>query len=303
MSIDDKARYAAAGFIVLLVLSLWWPGPIVSINRLWLHRPLSIDELSFLGREAPSWDVVYWCLAGLFAIAVVQTGEAVRRSQWSGRGLIHVPEVDDVRTAIAISSGIVAVGCTWFFLDRRLVALAENVQSDAVDSWIRIANRLGGGMNPVMIIAFFVVAGLAYQRKTWFEYGVAMALAGIGAGLFAQITKYVVGRTRPELWLGAFHYFRGSANSFPSGHTVSAFALAGVLMFGARNVPLRIISFLLACFVAVARVLAFRHWPSDVLASALISLFAAWIASASTSTANELSQPSATQKPSGVLRA
>src|SRR5712691_2051166 len=76
MSIADKSRYAAAGFVVLLILSVLWPAPVVSINRLWLHRDLPVDELSFLGREAPSWDAVFWCMAGLFAIAVVQSGEA-----------------------------------------------------------------------------------------------------------------------------------------------------------------------------------------------------------------------------------
>ena len=59
MSIDDKSRYAAAGFIALLLLSLFWPAPVVSMNQLWFQRHIDIDELSFLGREAPSWDVLF----------------------------------------------------------------------------------------------------------------------------------------------------------------------------------------------------------------------------------------------------
>src|SRR6266498_1195810 len=75
MSIDARSHYAAAGFVVLLLLSVFWPAPVVSVNHLWLHRDLGIDELSFLGREAPSWDAVFWCIAGLFAIGVVQSGD------------------------------------------------------------------------------------------------------------------------------------------------------------------------------------------------------------------------------------
>ena len=78
LSADDlrKSRFAAGGFVALLALSVFWPSPIVSTNRLWLNQNLGVDELSFLGREAPRWDVVYWCLAGLFALLLLQTGRA-----------------------------------------------------------------------------------------------------------------------------------------------------------------------------------------------------------------------------------
>ena len=284
MSTDDKARYAAAGFVALLLLSLFWPAPIVSVNRLWLHRDLPVDELSFLGREQPSWDVVFWCIAGLFAIAVVQSGEGKAGSP-AGPGRLRVGPTLMVprRFLVAVLVTSIVVATTWLAADTVIVAAAERVHSDNVDDWIRIANRLGGGMNPPMIVMFFLITGIVYRRRTWIGYGVAMALAGIGAGVMAQIIKFVVGRTRPELWLGPFRSMRGAANSFPSGHTVAAFALGGVLILASRNTALRIVALVLACFVAVARVLAFRHWPSDVVASALISLLAAWVAHASTS--------------------
>ncbi|HEX9162412.1 MAG TPA: phosphatase PAP2 family protein [Thermoanaerobaculia bacterium] len=279
MSIDDKSRYAAAAFVVLLLLSIVWPAPVVSINRLWLHEPIPIDELSFLGRESPSWDVVFWFIAGLFAIAVVQSGEpageiSVWRRRLRRRWQVELPR----GFMIALAGAAAIVAFTWLLADSAIVAVAERVSSEAIEDTIRYANRLGGGMNPPMIIAFFLIAGVVYRRRRWTEYGIAMALAAITAGIFAQIVKFAVARTRPELWLGPFHYARTTANSFPSGHTVAAFALGGVLLFASRNVPLRVMAMLLAIFVAVARVLAFRHWPSDVVASALISLLAAWIA-------------------------
>src|SRR5688500_11630221 len=75
MSIDAKRRYASAAFITLLLLSLFWPSPIVSSNQLWWNETLPVDHLSFLGREAPSWDVLFWFIAGLFALILVQSGE------------------------------------------------------------------------------------------------------------------------------------------------------------------------------------------------------------------------------------
>src|SRR6185436_18203389 len=76
MSTEGKRRYASAAFVTLLILSVFWPSPIVSANRLWFGERLSVDELSFLGRESPSWDVVFWCFAGLLLLLILQTADS-----------------------------------------------------------------------------------------------------------------------------------------------------------------------------------------------------------------------------------
>ena len=279
MSPASKRRYAAAAFITLLILSVFWPSPIVSINRLWVGETLAVDELSFLGRQAPSWDVVFWCIAGLLLLAIIDSGEGrdlgeplrqlrafrVERRQWRGG-------------AIRLLIGVIVTALVFLFADAAVLAWAEGVQSEVTENVIRIVNRLGGGMNPVMIVCFFLVAGIAYDERRWVSFAVAMGIAGLAAGTVAQIVKFLVGRARPELWLGPAHYAPGSSTSFPSGHTVGAFALAGVLVFGSRNAGLRVIAFVLAAAVGLSRVLAFRHWMSDVVASAVIGLVMAWVA-------------------------
>lgn len=283
MSIVDKRRYAAAGFVTLLVLSVFWPSPVVSVNRLWLGERLTIDELSFLGRQAPSWDVVFWCIAGLFLLLILQTAEGrdwrepVRQFR-----TMHVERAVWRRAALRLLAGLAITALVFFFLDAATLAWAEGVQSDVTESVIRIVNRFGGGMNPALVVFFFLVAGVAYLERRWVSYALAMAVAGLAAGLTAQIVKALVGRARPELWLGPAHYAPGSSTSFPSGHTVGAFALAGVLVFASRSTPLRVVAFLLAAAVGLSRVLAFRHWLSDVTASAVIGLVAAWIATHAT---------------------
>lgn len=279
MNVEAKRRYAAAAFTTLLVLSVFWPSPIVSMNALWLEDDLDVDHLSFLGREAPSWDVVFWCVAGLLLLAIAQSAEpdADRGEPLRQLRAIHFDRSLWRGDAIRLAVGIVVTALVWLFLDRPLIAWAEGVQSDFTEDVIRLLNRLGGGMNPVMIVVFFLVAGVAYRERRWIAYAIAMGMAGLAAGILAQIIKHLVGRARPELWLGPMHYAPGSSTSFPSGHTVGAFALAGVLIFGSRNVPLRVIAFVLAAGVALSRVLAFRHWPSDVTASAVVGLVTAWI--------------------------
>ena len=276
MSTAGKRRYAAAAFLTLLLLSVFWPSPVVSINLLWVHEDLDVDHLSFLGREAPSWDVVFWCIAGIFLLVILQSAEP--DADW--REPVHVLRArrrPDLKPLLGLLAGVILTAFVWLFVDRRGVAWAEAVQSDFTRDVIRILNRLGGGMNPVMLVAFLLIAGVAYRERRWVSYAIAMAIAGLGAGLLAQIVKHLVGRARPELWLGPMHYAPGSSTSFPSGHTVGAFALAGILIFGSRSLGVRALALVLASGVGLSRVLAFRHWPSDVMASAVLGLVTAWL--------------------------
>jgi undecaprenyl-diphosphatase len=280
MSIDAKRRLAAAAFIALLALSVFWPAPAIEINQLCCHAHLTVDDLSFLGREAPAWDIAFWCIAGLFLLALLQPSTLYNpsdfRAVWT---LLRATRIRLRKTdAFIVAASAVLVAIVWRFADAPITAFAERIQTSNVEDIIRIANRFGGGMNPAMVVVFFLVAGVVYRTRRWIAYGVAMALAGAAAGVSVQIVKYTAGRTRPELWLGPFHHARAAATSFPSGHTVGAFALAGVLMLASPSRTMRIIAFFLALSVAVSRVLAFRHWTSDVLASAAIGMILAAIA-------------------------
>lgn len=276
MSIESKRRYAAAAFITLLILSVFWPSPIVSINQLWINDDIDVDELSFLGREAPSWDAVFWCLSGIFLLIILQSADGFTDPREQLR-TIRFDRTLFRRDALYFALGAIVTALVWLFADRPMLAWAEGVQSSFIEDVIRLLNRLGGGMNPVLIVAFFLVAGACYRERRWIAYAISMAITGLAAGLLAQIIKHLVGRARPELWLGPTHYAPGSSTSFPSGHTVGAFALAGVLIFSSRSLPLRVVALVLACGVGLSRVLAFRHWTSDVTASAVIGLVSAWI--------------------------
>ena len=278
VSCDAKRRYAAAAFVTLLILSVFWPSPVVSMNQLWLNEDLDVDELSFLGREAPSWDVVFWFFAGLLLLIILQSAEShdYREPLRQIRAL-RFDRALVVPALVRLAAGAALTIVVWLVFDRVLLAWAEGVQSDFTKDVIRIVNRFGGGMNPVLIVAFFLVAGVAYRQKRWVTYAIGMGISGLAAGTLAQIVKHIVGRARPELWLGPAHYAPGSSTSFPSGHTVGAFALAGVLVFASRSFPLRVIAFLLAFAVGMSRILAFRHWGSDVFASMTLGLVTAWL--------------------------
>ena len=276
MSIDGKRRFAAAAFLALLALSVFWPAPVLTVNDLCCHANLGIDNLSFLGREQPRWDVAFWCIAGLFALALFHTGDYEWRDfrePWR----LPRPRLRPAAAVATLGLSAAMVAMVWRFIDAPVTAWAERIQSDNVEDVIRIANRLGGGANPGLLVLFFLIAGVVYQHRRWTAYAVAMTFSGVVAGLSVQVVKYLAGRTRPELWLGPFHHTRVSATSFPSGHTVGAFALLGVLIWTSPSKSMRIAAFLIAGAIGLSRILAFRHWTSDVLASAIIGLAVAYL--------------------------
>ena len=275
MSIDAKRHTAAAAFVALVILAVFWPAPVIDVNQLCCRAALPVDDLSFLGREAPSWDVVFWCVAGIFVIAMLQSAESHDFGE-AWRVVRESRAVVPRGAIVLLVAGAALVAIAWRIADARVTAWAERIQSDRIEDFIRIMNRLGGGMNPAMIVIFFLLAGVAYRHRRWIEYAVAMAIAGLLGGIVAQLVKFAFRRARPELWLGPFTHARPSATSFPSGHTVGAFALAGVIVFASRSVPLRVLAIIIAIAVGLSRILAFRHWTSDVLASALIGLAVAW---------------------------
>ncbi len=90
------------------------------------------------------------------------------------------------------------------------------------------------------------------------------------AGILSLLLKSLFGRARPRLLdvVGPFHFdmfaYKSSVLSFPSGHTVTAFATAVALAFLLPRWGRLFL--LLAVLIGVSRVVTGAHFPSDVIA-------------------------------------
>lgn len=110
-------------------------------------------------------------------------------------------------------------------------------------------------------IALCAGIGLFGGEKARRSAKLALSADAISAGV-AYGLKMAVNRQRPE------GETERSNSSFPSGHATGAFALATV--FGHQYPKAAIPCYLAAAAVGLSRIYLGRHYPSDVLAGALI---------------------------------
>lgn len=267
-------------FVLLLATAIIWPRPVLWINDATFRADLPISTAWFLGRGSPSWDVAYWSLVGFAVIALFHGRLDSAAASWRvvGRELSGV-RLRASSLAAALSRpatlvtalGLAALAAvTWVVVDAPLLAQASRVGAERMHDFVRLTNRLGGGGNPPMVVGFFVLAGLALRRPRWTLMGISLGVSAGFAGILAGVLKRLVGRARPDLWYGPFEFVRGGESSFPSGHAISAFAMAGVVLAASRSTGLRVVMLLAAVSIAATRVVALRHWPSDVLVSAIL---------------------------------
>jgi membrane-associated phospholipid phosphatase len=98
-------------------------------------------------------------------------------------------------------------------------------------------------------------------------------------GLFATVVKHLIGRARPFVTGVADAYahspfmWRMEYASFPSGHATTAFSAA--VAVGAIWPRARVVMWIYALTIAISRVVVTAHYPSDVLASAVVGVLGA----------------------------
>jgi membrane-associated phospholipid phosphatase len=170
------------------------------------------------------------------------------------------------------AEGVALVAAIYPFDARISNAFARN-HHKLTDRYLSAVTHLGGGYGTDITV---LMAGTGY-----FTHDQRMLNSGIDAfesalfadGVVTSAGKRIFGRARPNADLGAhsFHPFNGTYESFPSGHATNAFAIATSIATRYDDVPwVAPLVYTLASSVAVARVNSHVHWPSDVVAGAVI---------------------------------
>ncbi len=98
----------------------------------------------------------------------------------------------------------------------------------------------------------------------------------LGRVFLVEFIRLVLPRDRPFLSLEVIQLIAKDAEqSFPSGHATALFAIAFAIYVYNKKYGLFLVS--LAILVSLFRVMTGVHYPSDILAGALLGLFSAWV--------------------------
>lgn len=157
-------------------------------------------------------------------------------------------------------------------MDAALFTLINGTHSPALDDAMLLASAVGGAGFVWLVIAAIAAVFPARRMAAW-RVVLAIAVASV---VVDGVIKRVVYRPRPFETVPEARLIdqRPLTSSFPSGHATRAFA--GALAVSRLIPSWQPAWWLVATLVAVSRVYVGVHWPSDVVAGALLGLAVAW---------------------------
>ena len=154
-----------------------------------------------------------------------------------------------------------------------LFFIKSNMHGPIMDKVMVISTYLGNGGIIWIILAVLLMISKKYRRLGFLAIAALILSTVLGEG----VLKHVVQRIRPSVDIPAANLLitKPLSYSFPSGHTTSSFAVAGVLAKYLKNYALEFFS--LASLIAFSRLYLYIHYPIDILAGIILGLICSGI--------------------------
>ena len=200
------------------------------------------------------------------------------------RGRVVEPwPVDRRLVAVAAVASLVLLLLGMFFIDGPVMRGVTHLPSAIIWLFDQITDfgKSGWFLWPLGLL-FLALAALPETLSRISQLVLAAVMVRVGflftaiavPGLFDTIIKRLIGRGRPTASTTIdptlFHFFGWNAEfaSLPSGHATTAFAV--LVAFGTLWPRARTAFLLYALAIAVSRVVVMGHYPTDVVAGAVV---------------------------------
>jgi membrane-associated phospholipid phosphatase len=146
-----------------------------------------------------------------------------------------------------------------------------------LDLFFKTITNLGDGLIFIPIVVF-----AAFVR---FRYAIAALVASLLHGILVSVFKRALfpKLERPRKFIGddLIHFVSGvdvhNFNSFPSGHTATAFCAAFFMALISGNKAIGVFTLMLAFMVGYSRIYLAQHFLIDVAAGAVVGTFSTYI--------------------------
>lgn len=225
--------------------------------------PLLADDAARPAAETPPPDAA----PPLFSLK--ETGQLVLLD---AKGIFLAPLHWDGEDWLKFGIGSAAVVLTGVLLDQPVQEASQRSRTPGRDDFATTVQRFGAEYS-YFVLGGYAVFGLAAKDRDAMNVAVDGLLASLlASGIATPVLKFAVGRARPNADLGDHYFtpFSTSNQSFPSGHTTQAFAVASVIAAHDSHLWVKIVAYGIAGTVGLARIEQNAHWTSDVLAGAIL---------------------------------
>jgi undecaprenyl-diphosphatase len=237
--------FAAAGWAVAYLLPGWMVGAALE-----LHPP----ELF--------WQQTAWVACGIAGCVLVSVLACLRG--WRTASVV---------SAVVSGLTLVVLMLNWSSLlvfDLYLHDLSQLIRTVWLDQTMVLITRLGDFSTQITVSFILCVLLLLFKQ---FQALFFTSTTLITTAVSNYLLKHYFERARPSILLEPLQSF-----SFPSGHSASGFAFFLVLgVLASRQQPQRwriiwlLAAFIPASSIALSRVYLTAHWPTDILAGALLA--------------------------------
>jgi membrane protein DedA with SNARE-associated domain/membrane-associated phospholipid phosphatase len=209
----------------------------------------------------------FWPQAGVVALGVCLV---LGLSIWASSKRLRWASLCAALSSLGL---LVALMASWPHLadlDQGLMALVQEQRNEHLDILMVLITRVGDLRTQVAagaLLALVLLLGRHYRAL------LLMLGTTLGTAAANSVLKALFARTRPQILLDPLGSY-----SFPSGHSSASFAfflVIGVLAGRGQLPRMRLTWLLVACLpalaIALSRVYLGVHWPTDVIAGAMLA--------------------------------